>query len=153
MIARPPAQLRFPDPAADAVADPATLTGTAADPALVVGACGECGVRHFPARPGCPACGGESIAAVALPPRGKLWTYTVQRFEPKPPFLPAGPFEPFGVGYVDFGAVRVEGVIPPDAVESLRIGGEMRTVLVPCGPPREGRRLWVHGFVPADRDG
>lgn len=143
-----PEPLRFAHPAADALAAPATMTGSDAAPALVAGRCAACGVQQFPAGGACPACGGETIERVALPARGELWTFTVQRFEPKPPFQPNGPFEPYGVGYVDFGGVRVEGVIPAECVERLRIGAEMRTVLVPCGPPDGGRQRWVHGFVP-----
>ena len=37
-----------------------------------------------------------------LPSRGTLWTWTTQGFEPKPPFVPDGEFEPYAVGYVEF---------------------------------------------------
>ena len=39
-----------------------------------------------------------------------LWTWTTQGFEPKPPYVADGEFEPYGVGYVEFpGFLRVEG--------------------------------------------
>jgi uncharacterized OB-fold protein len=49
------------------------------------------------------------MARVELPDRGTLWTWTVQAFEPKPPYrAPESGFTPYGVGYVDLGEVIVE---------------------------------------------
>jgi uncharacterized OB-fold protein len=36
-----------------------------------------------------------------LPDRGTLWSWTVQRFEPKPPYRGPQEFVPYGVGYVE----------------------------------------------------
>src|SRR5258705_3421 len=44
----------------------------------------------------------ESFERVELPHRGPLWSYTVQRFEPKsPPYFGEKPFQPFAVGGSD----------------------------------------------------
>jgi uncharacterized protein len=64
-----------------------------------------------------------------LPSEGVLWTWTTQGFEPKPPYVPDGDFEPFGVGYVEFpGYLRVEGRLNEASPERLRIGMRMRVV-------------------------
>jgi uncharacterized OB-fold protein len=64
-----------------------------------------------------------------LPPQGTLWTWTTQGFEPKPPYVPVGEFEPYGVGYVEFpGYLRVEGRLTESSPERLRIGMTMRVV-------------------------
>ena len=66
-----------------------------------------------------------------LPPQGTLWTWTTQGFEPKPPYLPDGEFEPYGVGYVEFpGYLRVEGRLTESSPERLQIGMTMRVVTV-----------------------
>jgi uncharacterized OB-fold protein len=63
-----------------------------------------------------------------LPDRGTLWTWTVQAFEPKPPYLaPADGFRPFPVGYVDLGDVLVEAVLDADPAE-LAVGMPMQLV-------------------------
>ena len=50
-------------------------------------------------------------------------------FEPKPPYVPDGDFEPYGVGYVEFpGYLRVEGRLTEASPERLRIGMRMRVV-------------------------
>ena len=68
------------------------------------------------------------MAPRTLPDRGVLWTWTLQAFEPKPPYVgPAGGFEPYPVGYVDLGDVIVESVLDSDPA-SLSVGMPMRLV-------------------------
>lgn len=95
---------------------------------LVAGRCGSCGHYSFPLRERCPECGGE-VARELLPSEGILWTWTTQGFEPKPPYVPDGDFEPYGVGYVEFpGYLRVEGRLTEASPDRLRIGMQMRVV-------------------------
>jgi uncharacterized protein len=64
---------------------------------------------------------------VALPTRGKLWTWTLQRFMPKPPYRSIeGLFVPFAVGYVELpGALRIEARLAADDASKLAIGADM----------------------------
>ena len=95
---------------------------------LVAGRCTSCRRHAFPLRERCPACGGET-ARELLPTEGFLWTWTTQGFEPKPPYVPDGEFEPYGVGYVEFhGYLRVEGRLTEASADRLRIGMRMRVV-------------------------
>jgi uncharacterized OB-fold protein len=68
--------------------------------------------------------------AVELPSEGRLWSFTVQRFQPKTPYAGAESpqdFTPFAVGYVEFeGLVIVEGRIVSSDFDILRIGMPMR---------------------------
>lgn len=86
------------------------------NPALLCSRCQRCGRAAFPAQNSCPACCSGEVRIEELPRRGTLWTYTIQRFMPKPPYNSAetrDTFQPYGVGYVEFpGAVRVEGIHP-----------------------------------------
>jgi uncharacterized OB-fold protein len=80
-----------------------------------------------------------------LPPEGTLWTWTVQGFEPKPPYAADAPFAPFGVGYVEFpGYLRVEGRLTESDPSRLRIGMAMVVVATHVG----GRRMYA--FAPAE---
>jgi uncharacterized OB-fold protein len=79
------------------------------DPVLLRGsACASCGAHVFPAMGSCPMCTGTDVADVALPAEGRVWSWTTQHFEPKPPFR-TDSFAPFSIGYVDLGPVIVEG--------------------------------------------
>lgn len=56
----------------------------------------------------------------------------MQRFEPKEPFCGAGPFEPYGVGYVDLGGeVLVESRLTTADPGQLEIGMPVELVLEP----------------------
>jgi len=94
----------------------------------------------------------EELEKVELPRRGRLWTFTTQRFRPPaPPY--AGDdeqsFEPFAVGYVELpGALRVEArLTEPDAAK-LRIGQEMELRIVPFGRDADGNQTMIYAFAP-----
>ena len=111
---------------------------------LVAGRCSACDALTFPPRARCSSCGGETVREL-LPGHGRLWTWTTQGFEPKPPYIAdEGEFEPYGVGYVEFpGLLRVEGRLTTAA--GLEIGMEMNVVTVERG----GKT--TYGFAPVAR--
>lgn len=112
--------LRVVDESLFASLDPVALRGSH---------CRSCDATVFPAQRTCPMCTGEDVDVVALPTRGRVWSWTVQRFEPKPPFRTDG-FTPFAIGYVDLGPVIVEGWL----IGSLEweIGDEVDLQLAPA---------------------
>ena len=110
------------------------LTAIDGKPHLVGGRCGQCATDTFPRQASCPRCGSEVIASVELSSRGSVWTWTVQRFAPKPPFRQPSKYEPFALAYVDLGTVRVESRLAGKAVDSWRIGDTVRLVVGPMYP-------------------
>jgi uncharacterized OB-fold protein len=65
---------------------------------------------------------------IEIGPRGRLWSYTVQRFCPKPPFngqKDESDFHPYALGYVEFPELIIEGRIVVDDFSILRIGQPM----------------------------
>jgi uncharacterized OB-fold protein len=118
--------------------------------ALRGAACERCGTTTFPAQPGCPRCGAAAMAATALPTRGRLWSFTVQCFEPKPPYRGTGEFEPYGVGYVDLGSVNVEARLTVNDPTALTIGQPMRLTTVPAFRDDDGTVVLTFAFAPDD---
>ena len=102
------------------------------DPPRLAGArCVSCGTVTFPAASGCARCAGTDLAQVELADHGRLWTWTVQAFEPKAPYrVPSSGFMAYGVGYVDLGEVIVESRLVGDPGE-FSIGMDMRLTLLP----------------------
>ena len=96
---------------------------------LLGSVCGGCGTHSFPRQRSCPRCGGIELADTALPRQGKVWTFTVQRFKPKAPFRTEGEFEPFALGYVDLGPLKVESVLSGRAVGEWKIGSDVELVV------------------------
>ena len=67
--------------------------------------------------------------------RGVLWTFTVQRFAPKSPYMaPDAGFAPFVVGYVETPTRRVEAIIDLADVDEAHIGLELERVPGPGVP-------------------
>ena len=134
------------------------MTVTAVDPVLfssldpprLAGSrCASCGTVTFPVQAGCAKCAGTDLVPVELADRGTLWTWTVQAFEPKPPYrVPESGFTPYGVGYVDLGEVIVESRLLGDPAR-FEIGMPMRLTLLPVRPGPDGAPVVSYAFEPA----
>jgi uncharacterized OB-fold protein len=96
-----------------------------AEPRLIGGRRKSDGKIIFPMPSGDAA---KAYEPVPLSRRGKLWSWTIQGFEPKVPYSGAQPFRPFGVGYIELpGEVIVESRLT--VTTGLTIGMEMLLVI------------------------
>ena len=140
-------QAQAGSPALTAVApDPAAPLDLSEDgPRLVAGRCTDCAAYTFPIRERCSICSAP-VERTLLPPRGTLWTWTTQGFEPKPPYVPEDvEFAPFAVGYVEFPSyLRVEGRLTEADPARLSIGMPMEVVAL-----RRGERV-TYAFAPVE---
>lgn len=123
------------------------------NPALLASRCRGCGIATFPAAESCMACSGQDVSIEELPRRGTLWTWTVQQFMPKPPYLSnetSATFTPYGVGYVELpGGVRVEGRLTENDPEKLSIGMEMELLFDTYRVAENGDEVISFFFKPA----
>ena len=125
--------------------DPRGLVAFIDGDAHLVGVqCTACGTHAFPLQFACPRCGART-EPVPLPDRGELWSWTIQHIQPKPPYRGSEPFEPFAVGYVDLGPVRIETRLAGRAPAAWRIGDSVR---LSAGPPDADGNVWWYEFVP-----
>ncbi|MGR4862136.1 Zn-ribbon domain-containing OB-fold protein [Caulobacter sp. LARHSG274] len=94
----------------------------------------------------------DRFERIGLPNRGRLWSWTVQRFRPKsPPYAGPAEFAPYAVGYVALGeAIIVEGRLSGVAFEDLRIGLPLRLTTEPFAFENGEMRL-TFAFAPEDR--
>lgn len=101
-------------------------------PQLVGGICTDCGAVGFPRPASCSRCTSDRIDEHLLARTGTLWSWTVQRFQPKEPFIGSEPFEPYGVGYIELdGEIIVESRLTTADPDQLEIGQNMELVIVP----------------------
>jgi uncharacterized OB-fold protein len=113
-------------------------------PALAGARCPSCAATVFGVSGGCPRCG-TALEPTLLPRTGTVWTWTVQRLAPKPPFRSPDGFVPFAVGYVDLGAVKVESRLV--GADRWHIGDRVALVVAPLpGEDESGR--WGFAFAP-----
>lgn len=98
-----------------------------AEPKLIGGKRNSDGEIVFPMPSGDAA---SDYSAVPLSRSGTLWSWTLQNFQPKPPFAGPEPFEPFALGYVELpGEVIVETRLVGNG--PFRIGMAMELAIVP----------------------
>jgi uncharacterized OB-fold protein len=119
------------------------------DPPRLVGArCSGCATVVFPRQGTCPKCSDENMSAHVLPVSGRVWSWTLQAFQPKPPYRPpAGGYQPYFVGYVDLGEVLVETrleVPRPD----MRIGLPVRLTTAVAHHDEDGSEVLTFAFCP-----
>jgi uncharacterized protein len=123
-------------------------------PHLIGGRCTSCGVVSFPQADGCAKCASTEIVPHDLSPTGTLWTWTIQGFLPKnPPYAgkeTAKEFQPYGVGYVDLGDVKVEARLTIADPALLRIGMPLEMVLIPFTTDDDGNDVVTFAFKPGD---
>ena len=123
-------------------------------PRLIGSVCAGCATTTFPAQLSCPRCTGTDVLQVPLATSGRLWTWTIQGFEPKPPYLADGPFQPYGVGYVELatedggGSVLVESRLTEADPDRLEIGAEMTLTFVPLRRDDDGSQVVTFAFAP-----
>ena len=71
----------------------------------------------------------------------------MQRFRPKPPYEGPDEFEPYVVGYVDLGDVKVEGRLDGRPVDAWTIGDPVRLAL---GAPDDDGAVWTYRWIADD---
>ena len=113
---------------------------------LIGGKCNKCGTYVFPPRANnCPnpACDGDDLAQVPLSRRGKLWSYTENRYAPPPPF------EPFAVAAVelaDEGLIVLGKVVEGTLAADLKVGMDMELTTMPLYVDDDGVERIVHAW-------
>ena len=104
-------------------------------PALLGTRCTACGTYFFPRETRfCrnPACDGTELEEVPLSRRGKVWSFTDNRYQPPAPYMSADPFEPYVIAAVELAEEKmvVLGQLAGGAsVDDLRVGQEVELVL------------------------
>lgn len=125
-------------------------------PVLLGSRCRACGELYFPAARGCTRCCGTQLEAVDLGSRGRLWSWTVQGFCPKPPYdgtTNEADFRPYGVGYVELAdGIKVESRLTLADPARLRIGMAMELTLEPYREDTDGTPVHTYAFRPVDAE-
>ena len=103
-------------------------------PALLGTRCTACGTYFFPREEAfCrnPDCRGREFEEVELSRRGRIWSFTDNRYQPPPPFVSPDPFVPYAIAAVELAAERlvVLGQLEPGVdTATLHAGQEVELV-------------------------
>lgn len=134
---------------------PRALRITAEGPRLVGGRCQKCGAVYFPVRGSCrrPGCGSRTVEPFDLSPHGRLWSFTVQHYQPPPPFVIDDPFQPYAIGLVDLPeGIRVLASLRSDDLDTLAIGQPVRLTTRRLRSAADGSDVCTWQFEPAPEE-
>jgi uncharacterized OB-fold protein len=104
-------------------------------PSLLGTRCKACGTYFFPRETTfCrnPNCVGTEFEEVPLSTRGKLWSFTDNRYAPPKPYMASDPFEPYAVAAVELERekmVVLGQVVQGVGCDALHAGMEMELTL------------------------
>lgn len=104
------------------------FTWPSSEPKLIASRCKSCGTYSFPKSYTCPNpdCDAKDVEEVLLSGKGKLASYTIQRYVP--PQFRMEPFKPFAIGLVELPeGINVLGMLT--TTENLKTGMDLEMVV------------------------
>jgi hypothetical protein len=107
------------------------------EPQLLGNRCTSCGTYFFPrASLFCrnPNCGGSEFEETPLSRRGRIWSFTDNRYQPPAPYVSADPFEPYAIAAVELAEekmVVLGQLVPGVDMSQLKVGTDVELVLGP----------------------
>ncbi len=119
---------------------------------LIGGKCTQCATYVFPPRTdNCPnpACDSDVLEPVPLSRRGKVWSYTENRYPPPAPYPAPDPFEPFAIAAVelaDEGLIVLGKVVDGTLAGDLKVGMEMELTTMVLYTDDDGVERTTHAW-------
>lgn len=128
------------------------FTWGAEGPQLIGSRCTRCREVTFPEQQICPNCCTQTMERLLLSRRGKLYSFTIQRHQPPPPYRGPDPFTPYGAGEVELPeGVIITSVLTESNPEALKIGMEMELVIERFFDDGEGNEVVCYKFKPVSK--
>jgi uncharacterized protein len=123
------------------------------EPRVIGSRCESCGHYFFPKVKTCrnPYCNNkEAIKDAPLSRMGKMYSYTINHFQPPPPYHSPDPFTPFGIVCVDMPeGIKVAGQVPRSVdLSTLKVGMDMEIVREVLYVDKDGNEVLCWMFKP-----
>lgn len=123
------------------------------EPYLIGSRCKSCGDYFFPKVKLCanPKCMSTDVEEVRLSRTGKLYTYTINYYQPPYPYVAPTPFVPYATAVVELEKekLKVQGlVVSGYDFSKLKIGMKMDVVLETLHKDASGNDVIVWKFKP-----
>jgi len=114
---------------------------------LIGSRCVVCGEVRFPVNDFCPQCCTQTTETIPLSRRGFLYSFTVQRFRPPPPYRGPDEFQPYGVGMIELPeGLRVTAVLADEDPNCLCVGMDMELIVTKFFQDEMGRDVLGYKF-------
>ncbi|RPJ63899.1 MAG: DNA-binding protein [Dehalococcoidia bacterium] len=126
------------------------LPQSSADKGRLIGCkCRKCGEQFFVKREICENCQSQDLDEITLSSNGKLYAFSVMYYPPPPPYKPAKPFVPFGVGWIELPeGLVIYSLLTENDPSKLKVGMEMELIFNKFDEDKDGHDLMVCMFKP-----
>jgi uncharacterized protein len=128
------------------------LPQSATDKGSLIGCkCRKCGELFFIKREICENCQGQDLEEVALSDTGTLYAFSVMYYPAPPPYKPANPFVPFGIGWVELPeGLVIYSLLTENDAGKLKVGMKMQLIFNKFSEDKDGNDLIVPMFKPVN---
>jgi uncharacterized OB-fold protein len=124
------------------------------NPQLIGTKCISCNSIYFPNKQSCnnPKCKEKKVQEILLNTEGTLWSFTVMRYPPSPPFK-TDKKPPYPVGIIELPeGIRVLGLLTECKYEELTIGMKMKLAIERLFTNEDGQEVVTWKFKPIDKN-
>lgn len=112
--------------------------------------CRKCGELFFVNRSICENCQSTNLEEMTLSGTGKLYAFSVMYYPAPPPYKPADPFVPFGVGWVELPeGLVIYSLLTENDASKLKVGMKMELEFNKFAEDKDGNDIIVPMFKPA----
>lgn len=128
------------------------FSGELKDVRLIGSGCKSCGARMFGRRETCERCGRDVLEDIVFSKKGKIYTYTIARYRPLPPYVGPDPHIPFPVAWVELPeGVRILSKITDSDIDAINIGMDVELVISKLYVDEAGNDVITYSFKPPRR--
>jgi uncharacterized protein len=111
--------------------------------------CRKCGELFLVKREICENCQSQDLEEIALSSTGKLYAFSVMYYPAPPPYKPANPFVPFGVGWVELPeGLVIYSLLTENDASKLKVGMKLELTFNKFAEDKDGNDLIVPMFKP-----
>lgn len=127
---------------------------TGDEPRLIGTRCADCGTVFFPRTTGVcrnPDCFSADLVDAELSRTGTVWSYTDAQYQPPPPYMAAGEYEPFAIAaveLVDEAMVVLGQVAEGFTVDDLEVGSAVELVIETLYVDDDGTDRTIYRWKP-----
>ncbi|MGD0856672.1 MAG: OB-fold domain-containing protein [Dehalococcoidia bacterium] len=111
--------------------------------------CRKCGQIFFVKREMCENCQSRDLEEIPLSSTGKLYAFSIMYYPAPPPYKPANPFVPFGIGWVELPeGLVVYSLLTENDASKLKVGMNLELIFNKFSEDKDGNDVIVPMFKP-----
>ena len=115
--------------------------------------CRSCGAVELGKSLGCVNCASDDAEDITFSRKGTVYTYTIARYPPQPPFIAPDPYVPFAMAWVELPeGVRILSPLTDCDIERVEIGMVVELVVDKLYEDDEGNEIVAYKFRPVKEE-